>query len=328
MTELTICMNVYNGEKYLDRSIGSVRSQTVHDFKLLVYDDGSTDGTVQKLKSFHDDRMKIVEGKENRGIVYARSKMFSMVDTKYMMVLDADDCYCRDDAFERALFLIKSGDYDVVSFNNKKVIQPNGNESVGNYSKDVQLIDDNFLRGVDGYFCHTFQSKIFKTELLKKCIPEKEVYEKYFVIDEPFFLTMMAFYLKRYYMSAEDPIYAYYADIGIYGTKHDDYSLDRTRDLCDYMYNVTVSNYRRMMAIRPLTIEEKKTVLHLCMVDGLCVQIRKSIKDKPADEAVKYIDLWHEFFGKDGMHLLNGVDDYVMPVHIKYLEGIMNGDID
>lgn len=59
MTELTICMPVYNGEKYLDESIGSVLGQKFGDFKFFVLDDCSTDGSVEKIRSFKDSRISL-----------------------------------------------------------------------------------------------------------------------------------------------------------------------------------------------------------------------------------------------------------------------------
>ena len=323
MTELTVCMNVYNGEEFLDRSIGSVGSQTLQDFRVLVYDDGSTNGTVQKLRSFHDDRMRIVEGGENRGVLYSRAMMIPMIDTEYCMWLDDDDCFCRDDALERALSLAKAGDYDVVSFENMNIAHADGGvRTLRRASTDRAFIDGNFLGGLDGYYCQQLVSKIFKSELLKKCVPEKEVYGRRFVADEQFFLVPMAFHLRRYFMSSENPIYMYYNDIGVWGSKKDDRSLDRMRGLCEYTYNLALSCYRRISEARPMTALEKKTLVRMCGVEGLCF----TMKNVAEEDRGKAFELWREYFGKDGMHLLNGVDDFIMPVHLKYLEGVIVGE--
>ena len=326
MTELTICMNVYNGEEFLDRSVGSIRSQTLHDFKFLVYDDGSTDGTIQKLRSFHDDRMTIIEGGENKGVVYARAKLISMIDTKYFMWIDDDDCFCRNDAFESALTLIKSGDYDVVAFDNRKYIHSDGQEVIMSYAgSSHQIVSDNFLSDdIDIKCFDQFWSKIFRTDLMKKCIPEDGICSDRFIIDETFFLFMSPIFLKRYYISDESPIYSYYDDIGAYGSKKNDTSLDRIRKWCYYMHSVISSCYNRMMKIRNLTGSEKKSLLRICKFDIMCTKIKEIMKTKSKEEAVKYFDLWHEYFGRDGIHLLNDVDDFVMPTYVKCLEDEMN----
>jgi len=49
---LTVVMPVYNGEKYLKEAIDSVLAQTYTNFELLIIDDGSTDNSVEIIKSY------------------------------------------------------------------------------------------------------------------------------------------------------------------------------------------------------------------------------------------------------------------------------------
>ena len=45
MTSVAILMSTYNGEKYLQAQIDSIKNQSESDWKLYIRDDGSTDGT-------------------------------------------------------------------------------------------------------------------------------------------------------------------------------------------------------------------------------------------------------------------------------------------
>ena len=45
MTEVTIVIPNYNGKALLENCIKTLEQQTVTDFKLLVIDNGSTDGS-------------------------------------------------------------------------------------------------------------------------------------------------------------------------------------------------------------------------------------------------------------------------------------------
>jgi hypothetical protein len=47
---LAIVLATYNGERFLPELLGSLRGQTVRDWRLLVRDDGSTDGTVDLVR--------------------------------------------------------------------------------------------------------------------------------------------------------------------------------------------------------------------------------------------------------------------------------------
>ena len=55
---ITVLMPVYNGEKYLKEAIDSVLDQSYSDFELLIIDDGSTDRSVEIIKSFFDPRIR------------------------------------------------------------------------------------------------------------------------------------------------------------------------------------------------------------------------------------------------------------------------------
>ena len=58
MTELkphiSICIPTYNGEKFIARTIQSVLDQTFSNFEIIVSDDGSTDKTLEIVRSFND----------------------------------------------------------------------------------------------------------------------------------------------------------------------------------------------------------------------------------------------------------------------------------
>lgn len=89
--QLTILIPVYNREQYIRDAIKSILEQTHQNFVIQVYDDGSTDKSVELVKSFNDDRIKITIGKENRGVAFARNQLLYLCETKYAAWQDSDD---------------------------------------------------------------------------------------------------------------------------------------------------------------------------------------------------------------------------------------------
>jgi glycosyltransferase involved in cell wall biosynthesis len=61
--KIVILMATYNGEKYLCDQLKSIQRQTISNWKLLVRDDGSQDGTKEVLRSFakKDSRIRYVQ---------------------------------------------------------------------------------------------------------------------------------------------------------------------------------------------------------------------------------------------------------------------------
>jgi glycosyltransferase involved in cell wall biosynthesis len=59
---ISIVMTVYNRKRYLSKAIDSVLAQTRKDFELLIWDDGSTDGSVEIARSYadRDRRVRVV----------------------------------------------------------------------------------------------------------------------------------------------------------------------------------------------------------------------------------------------------------------------------
>lgn len=64
---VSVCIPVYNGADTILETIKSVLNQTFTDFELLIVDNLSTDGTVEKVKTIADDRIKIIKNEKNVG---------------------------------------------------------------------------------------------------------------------------------------------------------------------------------------------------------------------------------------------------------------------
>lgn len=103
--EISVLIPVYNAEQTLLPSIWSVLNQSFTDFELLIYLDGCTDRSAQIAKSFSDDRIKIIENDENKGIVHARNSLVKESVGKYIAWLDADDIMLPDRLAEQHDYL-------------------------------------------------------------------------------------------------------------------------------------------------------------------------------------------------------------------------------
>ena len=89
---ISIVVPVYNAEKYLDRSIGSVISQTNSDWELILVNDGSLDnsGEICEKYSSKYENIKVLH-KKNEGQLIARQLGIDNSSGDYIGFLDADD---------------------------------------------------------------------------------------------------------------------------------------------------------------------------------------------------------------------------------------------
>lgn len=88
----SIITPAYNAEKFIIRGIESVLNQTFDDFELIVVDDGSTDRTLERLKTINDERLVVIS-QSNRGVSVARNTGISHAHGEFVCFLDADDEY-------------------------------------------------------------------------------------------------------------------------------------------------------------------------------------------------------------------------------------------
>lgn len=90
----SVIIILYNSEKYIDQSVGSVLGQTFNDLELLLVNDGSIDQTASLCEKWAtaDNRIRVIE-KENGGISDARNTGLANAKGKYVCFLDGDDWY-------------------------------------------------------------------------------------------------------------------------------------------------------------------------------------------------------------------------------------------
>lgn len=96
MVTVDILMATYNGERYVREQVESIRAQTFEDWRLLVSDDCSTDGTMGVVREIAaaDPRVEVV----SEGVRYGSAKanfmhLISLSDAPYAMFCDQDDVW-------------------------------------------------------------------------------------------------------------------------------------------------------------------------------------------------------------------------------------------
>lgn len=89
-SKVSIIMPVFNAEKYLSEAIESVLHQTYKNWELLIINDGSTDGSKEKIRQYADDRIQYFE-QQNQGVSVARNVGLQNMKGDFFCFLDADD---------------------------------------------------------------------------------------------------------------------------------------------------------------------------------------------------------------------------------------------
>ena len=97
---ISVIVPVYNGENYIDDCIMSVLNQEYKNFELILVNDGSQDGSKEKLNIWEKNNEKIkVIHQSNSGVSVARNTGIEKANGKYLTFIDVDDYISKDFLF-------------------------------------------------------------------------------------------------------------------------------------------------------------------------------------------------------------------------------------
>lgn len=110
---LSVVSPVYNGAKYLEPFLRSVQQQSFPHFELIMVDDGSTDSSIEIIKTYQkkDSRIHLI-GQNHKGAGSARNFGLSQAKGQYIIFLDCDDWF-NDDFFKTMIDRIEVDQSDI-----------------------------------------------------------------------------------------------------------------------------------------------------------------------------------------------------------------------
>ncbi len=155
-------MTVFNGMPYLEHAVNSVLNQSLSDFRFVIVDDGSTDGTADFLASLSDSRIQILT-QSNQGTAAAANNGLHQIETPFVARMDADDV-AMDSRLEKQLgFLLAHPEVGIVGAQ----IAPAGDKSVGRSLRLPIHHDDIFNCMMTGTHGMAHSVIMIRTEVLK-----------------------------------------------------------------------------------------------------------------------------------------------------------------
>lgn len=122
---VSIILPVYNGEKFLSRSIESCLDQTHRNLELIIVDDCSTDTSIEIAKSYAniDDRVRIISNDTNRQLP-ASLNVGHKAATGMFLTWTSDDDFYNPQAVEIMLTALIENKVDVI-YTDFALVDPN-----------------------------------------------------------------------------------------------------------------------------------------------------------------------------------------------------------
>lgn len=153
---ITIGVTNYNCSNLLDQCIESILNQSFKPIEIIIVDDNSMDGSIEKIKNYekqYENIEAIYHHQNSGGPDLGRQEILSTSKGKYFMLVDSDDYFASSVTVEK-LFeeLNKSPELDYV-YCNMLVVDKSGKQTdLWTYKQysDNELIHDTFQRGGSG----------------------------------------------------------------------------------------------------------------------------------------------------------------------------------
>lgn len=82
---------MYNGSRFIGEALRSALDQTYRDFEIVVWDDGSTDGSADLVKELDDGRIRLFRSERNQGPAITTNAAIRAAKGEFIKFLHQDD---------------------------------------------------------------------------------------------------------------------------------------------------------------------------------------------------------------------------------------------
>lgn len=99
--KISVIINCYNGERFLEETLQSLFAQTFRDFEVIFWDNQSTDRSAEILRSFADHRVKYFRAETFTTLGEARNLAAAKAEGEWIAFLDCDDLWHPEKLFKQ-----------------------------------------------------------------------------------------------------------------------------------------------------------------------------------------------------------------------------------
>ena len=110
-------MNCYDGEKYLKKSLQSLKKQTYSNWELIFWDNVSKDNSKKIFDKLKDKRFFYFKSKKFLNLYDARNQAIKKSKGKYVCFLDVDDLWKKNKLRTQVNFMNKNKMFKIIYSN-------------------------------------------------------------------------------------------------------------------------------------------------------------------------------------------------------------------
>ena len=199
---LSICVPIYNVDKYIEKSLLSIINQSFQNFEIIIINDFSNDNSNNILEKMQkeDNRIKIINHNQNLGVYHSRVEAVLNSNGKYILFFDPDDMLLNENLFKELYNYSLYYNLDIIEFlvyNQKnginKIYYSKNHMLNHNHRFNTNIVYQPELSNIIFYkprtkifsiiICRTIWNKIYKREIQLKTIKYigRDYYNKYLI---------------------------------------------------------------------------------------------------------------------------------------------------
>ena len=198
--KISVIIPIYNAEKYLEKCLDSIISQSLKEIEIICVNDGSTDNSLEILKKLQlEDKRIIVINKKNGGSSSARNAALKVARGEYCLNIDSDD-WIEQGYFKAIYEKAKKNEVDILITDMIFDYQTDTKEN--EIKIDLKLEEDKVISGkeyVKIFFTNNFYGYTWNKLIKRKLYIENNLCydEEIFLLEDVELLMMLAYYAKK-----------------------------------------------------------------------------------------------------------------------------------
>lgn len=211
--KLSVIVPCYNVEKYVAECVKSISKARIDDMEIILVNDGSTDDTLELLKTLKDKYGNIIKvvDKKNGGLSDARNVGIKHASGKYISFIDSDDTI-EENLYKDLEKYIDKEEYDIITFGENRVFSDHTVQVLSGVDKPCTTKDE--IKEIMPFIYPAACSKIYKKELFnivqfKKGIWFEDVDFIYKLLPHINSITNLDGYYYNYYQREGSITYTY-----------------------------------------------------------------------------------------------------------------------
>lgn len=251
MAKVSIIINCYNGEKYLKKTLDSVRDQSFTDYEVIFWDNCSTDRTGEIAKAF-GNRLHYFKAEHTVPLGEARNLALEKADSEYIAFLDSDDIWSKNKLSLQVAEMDKNLNVGMICSNYKLFNMMSGKTKVFDKKPQRRVMDfSDFIN----HYSYCFSSFMVRKSILDE---QKYYFSKTLKYAEEFELFVrLAYKWDTIFLPQVMVIYRIHSDMNTMHLKEEQYNeynvvLDTLRTMDSNMDNMYPEVIRWISFVRDL----------------------------------------------------------------------------